>query len=53
MVSDGSTKPYRMHVRRPSFINMTAVDELCQYGKIADVVAVLATVDPIMGEVDA
>ena len=53
IVSDGSTKPYRMHVRRPSFINMTAVDELCQYGKIADVVAVLATVDPIMGEVDA
>ena len=53
IVSDGSTKPYRMHVRRPSFINIAAVDELCRDGKIADVVAVLATIDPIMGEVDA
>ena len=53
IVSDGSPKPYRLHVRRPSYVNMTAVDELCRAGKIADVVAVLATVDPIMGEVDA
>lgn len=53
IVSDGSLKPYRIHVRRPSFINVAAVDELCRGGKIADVVAVLATLDPIMGEVDA
>jgi NADH-quinone oxidoreductase subunit D len=52
IVSDGGTKPYRIHVRRPSFINLTALDELCRGGKIGDVVAVLATLDPILGEVD-
>ncbi|EAX48053.1 NADH dehydrogenase I, D subunit [Thermosinus carboxydivorans Nor1] len=52
IVSDGSTKPYRFHVRRPSFINLAVVDELCRGGKVADVVAVLATLDPVMGEVD-
>lgn len=52
IVSDGSPKPYRLHVRRPSFINLTALNELCQGAKISDVVAVLATLDPILGEVD-
>lgn len=52
IVSDGSPKPYRFHVRRPSFHNLLAVNELCRGGKIADVVAVLATLDPVMGEVD-
>ncbi len=52
IVSDGSAKPYRFHVRRPSFQNLMAVDELCRGGKIADVVAALATLDPVMGEVD-
>lgn len=52
IVSDGGPKPYRLHVRRPSFINLTALDELCRGGKIGDVVAVLATLDPILGEVD-
>lgn len=52
IVSDGSLKPYRMHVRRPSFVNLSAVDDLCRGGKLSDVVAVLATLDPILGEVD-
>ena len=52
IISDGSTKPYRFHVKRPSFQNLQAVDELCRGAKIADVVAVLATLDPVMGEVD-
>ncbi|EGO65974.1 NADH-quinone oxidoreductase subunit D [Acetonema longum] len=52
IVSDGSTKPYRIHVRRPSFINLSGVDDMCRSGKLSDVVAVLATVDPILGEVD-
>ncbi|EIW16417.1 MULTISPECIES: NADH-quinone oxidoreductase subunit D [Pelosinus] len=52
VVSDGSTKPYRIHVRRPSFINLQALNEICQGSLIADVVAILATLDPLMGEVD-
>lgn len=52
IVSDGSTKPYRLHVRRPSFINLQALSETCQGLLLADVVAVLATLDSLMGEVD-
>ncbi|MDD4599582.1 NADH-quinone oxidoreductase subunit 4 [bioreactor metagenome] len=52
IVSDGSPKPYRIHVRRPSFINLQALNETCQGLLIADVVAVLATLDSLMGEVD-
>lgn len=52
IVSDGTTKPYRIHVRRPSFINLQALGDVCKGSLIADVVAVLATLDPLMGEVD-
>jgi NADH-quinone oxidoreductase subunit D len=52
IVSDGGLKPYRLHVRRPSFINLSALDDMCQGAKLSDVVAVLATLDPILGEVD-
>jgi NADH-quinone oxidoreductase subunit D len=52
-VSDGSTKPYRLHVRRPTFYNLGSVDALCRGMKISDVVAVLAVLDPCMGEADA
>lgn len=52
IVSDGSTKPYRLHVRRPSFINLQVLNETCQGLLIGDVVAVLATLDSLMGEVD-
>ncbi|MPN63368.1 NADH-quinone oxidoreductase subunit 4 [bioreactor metagenome] len=52
VVSDGSAKPYRIHVRRPSFINLQVLNETCQGLLIADVVAVLATIDSLMGEVD-
>lgn len=52
IVSDGGLKPYRMHVRRPSFINLSALDDVCRGAKLSDVVAVLATLDPILGEVD-
>jgi len=53
LISDGTTKPYRLHIRRPSFYNVGATDTLCRGMKIADVVAVLAMLDPVMGEVDA
>ncbi|MBP7254611.1 MAG: NADH-quinone oxidoreductase subunit D [Negativicutes bacterium] len=52
IVSDGSTKPYRVHVRRPSFINLQALDLSCRKMLLGDVVAVLSTLDPLMGEVD-
>ncbi len=52
MVSDGTAKPYRMHVRGPSFINLQTLPHLMQNGLIADGVAIISSVDPIMGEVD-
>jgi NADH-quinone oxidoreductase subunit D len=52
MVSDGSAKPYRMHIRGPSFINLQALPHMIRGGLIADAVAVISTIDPVMGEVD-
>ena len=52
IVSDGSAKPYRMHVRGPSFVNLQALPHMIRGGLIADAVAVISTIDPIMGEVD-
>jgi len=52
MVSDGTSKPYRMHVRGPSFINVQTMPHLMQNGLIADGVAIISSIDPIMGEVD-
>jgi NADH-quinone oxidoreductase subunit D len=52
IVSDGSNNPYRLHVRRPSFINLQVLNEACQGLLIGDVVAILATLDSLMGEVD-
>ncbi len=52
MVSDGSSKPYRMHIRGPSFVNLQALPHMIRGALIADAVAVISTIDPIMGEVD-
>ncbi len=52
IVSDGSAKPYRVHIRRPSFINLQALDIMCRGYLVGDVVAAMSTIDPIMGEVD-
>jgi NADH-quinone oxidoreductase subunit D len=52
LVSDGSANPYRMHIRGPSFVNLQSLPHLMQGGVIADAVAVISSVDPIMGEVD-
>ena len=52
MVSDGSATPYRMHVRGPSFINVQTMPHLMRDSLIADAVAIISSVDPIMGEVD-
>ncbi len=52
IVSDGSPKPYRIHIRRPSFINLQALNIMCKNYLIGDVVVALSTLDPILGEVD-
>ncbi len=52
LVSDGSAKPYRIHMRAPSFVNLQALPHMMTGGLIADAVAVISTLDPVMGEVD-
>ena len=52
IVSDGGPKPYRMHIRGPSFVNLQSLPHMMAGGLIADAVAVISSVDPIMGEVD-
>ncbi|MDP4692725.1 MAG: NADH-quinone oxidoreductase subunit D [Ilumatobacteraceae bacterium] len=52
IVSDGSPKPYRLHMRAPSFVNIQALPHMMRGGLIADAVAVISSVDPVLGEVD-
>jgi len=52
MVSDGSGKPYRMHIRAPSFVNLQSLPVMLRGGLMADAVATISSVDPVMGEVD-
>ncbi len=52
LVSDGTSKPYRVHVRAPSFVNLQTLPHLMAGGLIADGVAIISSIDPIMGEVD-
>ena len=52
LVSDGTAKPYRLHIRGPSFYNLQAMDAMVPGGMFADAVAVVSSIDPIMGEVD-
>ncbi|OWY60517.1 NADH-quinone oxidoreductase subunit D, partial [cyanobacterium TDX16] len=52
LVSDGSAKPYRLRIRPPSFVNLQTLPHMMRGGLIADAVAIISSVDPIMGEVD-
>jgi len=52
IVSDGSTQPYRVRVRPPSFVNLQALDRMCRNQLVADVIAVIGTLDIVLGEVD-
>ena len=51
-VSDGGTSPYRVHVREPSFVNLQSLSAMVRGGYVADLIASIASVDPIMGGVD-
>ncbi|MGW5520731.1 NADH dehydrogenase (quinone) subunit D [Gordonia sp. NPDC003950] len=52
MISDGGTRPYRVHFRDPSFTNLQAVAAMCEGGMVADVITAVASIDPVMGGVD-
>jgi len=52
MVSDGGTRPYRVHYRDPSFTNLQAVAAMCEGGMVADLITAVASIDPVMGGVD-
>ncbi|GLW08850.1 NADH-quinone oxidoreductase subunit D 2 [Microtetraspora sp. NBRC 13810] len=52
VVSDGGTRPFRVHFRDPSFTNLQAVPATCEGGMVADVISAIASLDPVMGGVD-
>jgi NADH-quinone oxidoreductase subunit D len=52
LVSDGGTRPMRVHVREPSFINLQAMPAMSEGGMVADVIAAVASIDPVMGGCD-
>ena len=51
-VSDGGTRPFRVHVRDPSFVNLQSVPAMCEGGLLSDTIAAVASIDPVMGGVD-
>jgi NADH-quinone oxidoreductase subunit D len=52
LVSDGGASPWRFHVRAPSFINLGLLNEMVRGYRVADVVAIVGSIDVVMGEVD-
>ena len=52
VVSDGTAKPYRVHMRGPSFANLQSLAKMCEGQLIADVVAAIGSIDVILGDVD-
>jgi NADH-quinone oxidoreductase subunit D len=52
VVSDGTSKPYRVHMRNPSFATLQALQTMCQGRLLADVVAVVGSIDIVLGEID-
>jgi NADH-quinone oxidoreductase subunit D len=51
-VSEGGTRPFRVHFRDPSFTNLQSISAMCEGGMVADVIAAVASIDPVMGGVD-
>jgi NADH-quinone oxidoreductase subunit D len=52
IVSDGTAKPYRMRIRPPSFVNLQAIEKMCKGAMLADLVAVIGSLDIVLGEID-
>ena len=51
-VSDGTAKPYRVHMRNPSYATLQALETMCKGKLLADVVAVIGSIDIVLGEID-
>jgi NADH-quinone oxidoreductase subunit D len=52
LVTDGSNKPYRVHFRAPSFVNLQALPKMVEGRLVADVIAVVGSLDIVLGEID-
>jgi len=52
IISDGGKAAYRLHIRSPSFVNLQVLETICAGQMVSDVVAIIASLDPVMGEVD-
>ncbi|MFQ5767902.1 MAG: NADH dehydrogenase (quinone) subunit D [Acidobacteriota bacterium] len=52
IVSDGGKTAYRLHIRSPSFVNLKVLEKICVGAMVSDVIAIIASLDPVMGEVD-
>jgi NADH-quinone oxidoreductase subunit D len=52
IVADGTAKPYRLHIRGPSFYNLQSMGPMVEGAMVADAVAIVSSIDPILGEVD-
>ena len=52
IISDGSSVPYRLHYRAPSFVNLQILPKLAQGAMLADMVALIGTIDIVLGSVD-
>ena len=50
--STGDKSPYRLHIRSPSFISLQAIEKMAVGGLVSDLIAIIASLDPVMGEVD-
>ena len=52
VVSDGGNRPYRLRIRPPSFVNLSAIEKMAKGSMLADLVAVIGTLDIVLGEID-
>ena len=52
VISDGGSMPYRVKIRAPSFVNLQALEYACVGVQFADLITILATIDPVLGDVD-
>ena len=52
VVSDGTAKPYRVHMRTPSFVNLQVLQKMIEGRMLADVVAAIGSIDIVLGEID-
>ena len=52
VVSDGGTRPFRVHFREPSFNNLQSTSAMCEGSMVADIIGAVASIDPVMGGVD-